>query len=297
MGGLSFSDRAARSVWRIVPKRALSGAIGWGGSRGIPTRLRAALLARFASIYGIDVTEAEKPLADYADFDEFFTRKLRPELRPVDDRPGRVVSPADGTAIESGLVTSGKMLQAKGMSFSLPELLADEEFAARLEGGAYLITYLSPRDYHRVHAPATGQVVGWSHVPGTLFLVGAKSVKREPGLFVRNERFVTFMETEGGPLAVVMVAAVGVGHVTASYDPEVQTHGASFIRAAVRRRRYDVGRPIARGDELGIFHLGSTTIIVCPPGRVVLDAIASASAIKMGAGIGRFVTASGATQG
>src|SRR5215510_12209705 len=140
MGGLSFSDQAARSMWRIVPKRALSGAIGWGGSRGIPTRLRAALLARFASIYGIDVTEAEKPLSDYADFDEFFTRRLRPELRPIDGRPGCVVSPADGTAIESGLVTSGKLLQAKGMLFSLPELLADDEFAARLEGGAFLIT-------------------------------------------------------------------------------------------------------------------------------------------------------------
>src|SRR5262245_43198852 len=120
MGGLSFSDRAARSMWRIVPKRALSGAIGWGGSRGIPSRLRATLLARFARIYGIDTSEAEKPLADYADFDEFFTRRLRDGLRPIDQAPGRVVSPADGTVVETGLVTSGKLLQAKGVLFSLP---------------------------------------------------------------------------------------------------------------------------------------------------------------------------------
>ncbi len=100
MGGLSFSDRARRSMWRIVPKRAVSEAIGWGVSLGIPARLRAPMLTRFARIYGIDVTEAEKPLTEYEGFDEFFTRKLRPGARPIDDAPGRVVSPADGTIVE-----------------------------------------------------------------------------------------------------------------------------------------------------------------------------------------------------
>ena len=103
MGGLSFSDRAARSVWRIFPKRALSGAIGWGGTRSLPGALRAAMLSRFARIYGIDASEAEKPLAEYSGFDDFFTRKLRPELRPIDAAPGRVVSTSDGTASTSAL--------------------------------------------------------------------------------------------------------------------------------------------------------------------------------------------------
>jgi phosphatidylserine decarboxylase len=295
MGGLSFSDRAARSMWRIVPKRALSGAIGWGGSRGIPARLRAAFLTRFARVYGIDLSEAEKPLTEYAGFDDFFTRRLRPGARPVDEAPGRVVSPADGTVVESGLVTEGKLLQAKGVLFGLSELLADESAAARLEGGAYLITYLSPKDYHRVHSPVAGRVVAWHHIPGTLFSVGAKSIVREPGLFIRNERFVTLIESAGGLAAVVMVAAVGVGHVTASYDADIATHGAKFLRAAVRHRQYDQPKPIGRGEELGIFHLGSTTIIVFEPGRVVLDPIAAGSALKMGAGIGRFVSG-GASQ-
>src|SRR5438309_2352812 len=108
MGGLSFSDRAARSMWRIVPKRVLSGAIGWGGTRGIPARLRSAVLSRFARAYGIDVTEAERPLSDYQGFDDFFTRKLRPEARPIDTAPGGVVSPSDGTVVDCGLVTAGK---------------------------------------------------------------------------------------------------------------------------------------------------------------------------------------------
>jgi len=272
----------------MLPKRVVSEAIGWGASFEIPSRLRTLMLSRFAAIYGIDVGEAEKPLAEYADFDEFFTRKLRPDLRPVDDRPDSVVSPADGRVTECGLVTAGKMLQAKGSAFDLATLLGDSPAAARLEGGAYLITYLSPKDYHRVHFPTGGRVTGWHHIPGTLFMVGEKSIRREPGLFVRNERFVTLYEMDGGGLAtVVMVAAVGVGHVTVSYDPEVATHGPQFLRAALRSRRYDQPKPVRRGDELGIFHLGSTTIIVFEPGRVALDALAPGSSTKMGAGIGR----------
>ena len=282
----------------MVPKRAVSGAIGWGVSLGIPTPLRTLMLTRFARVYGIDVSEAEKPVAEYAGFDEFFTRKLRPGARPIDDAPGRVVSPADGVIVESGLATAGKLIQAKGSEFDLATLLDDAQAAARLEGGAYVITYLSPKDYHRVHSPVGGKVVGWRHVPGTLFSVGAASIRREPGLFVRNERFITLIEMEGGGLvAVVMVAAVGVGHVTVSYDPEVATHRPEFFRAAQRHRQYDQPKPIARGDELGIFHLGSTTIAVFERGRVNLDELEAGAAVKMGVGIGRVAPTTGKPQG
>jgi phosphatidylserine decarboxylase len=294
MSGLTFSDRARRSMWRIVPKRTVSGAIGWGAGRRIPTRLRSLMLSRFARAYGIDVGEAEKPLDDYSGFDDFFTRRLRSGLRPIADGPGQVVSPADGTVVECGRASAGKLMQAKGDFFDLAELLGDEEDAAQLEAGAYLITYLSPKDYHRVHAPVSGCVVGWRHIPGTLFSVGAKSVLSEPGLFIRNERFVTLIEMEGGGLcAVVMVAAIGVGHVTVSYDSEVATHRPQFLRAAVRHRRYAEPRPIRRGDELGIFHLGSTTIVVFERGRVDLDGFAAGDVMKMGVGIGRQTVSNG----
>lgn len=288
MGGLSFSDRAARSVWRIFPKRALSGAIGWGGSRNLPSALRAAMLTRFARIYGIDPSEAEKPIGEYAGFDDFFTRRLQPGARPIDTAPGRVVSTSDGKVVEAGLAVEGKLLQAKGVEFSLEELLGDASSAARLTGGSYCITYLSPKDYHRVHSPVAGRVTGWRHIPGVLFPVNAGSVKREPRLFVGNERFVTFIEGEAGFAAVVMVAAVGVGHVTASYDDEVATHRSQFLRAGVSHRWYDQPRPIERGGELGIFHLGSTSIVVFEPGRVTLDALQPGSPIKMGVGVGAF---------
>ena len=285
-------------MWRMVPKRAVSGAISWGVSLGIPAPLRTLMLSRFARIYGIDVTEAEKPISEYAGFDEFFTRKLRPGARPIDELPGRVISPADGTIVECGLAAAGKLLQAKGSQFDLASLLDDAQAAQRLEGGAYLITYLSPKDYHRVHSPVGGRVVGWRHVPGALFSVGAASIRREPELFVRNERFITLIEMDGGGLvAVVMVAAVGVGHVTVSYDPEVATHRPEFFRAALRHRQYDDPKPIRRGEELGIFHLGSTTIVVFEPGRVELDALAAGASVKMGVGIGRVATTTGNPRG
>jgi phosphatidylserine decarboxylase len=281
-------------MWRIVPKGAVSGAIGWGARRGIPTRLRDMMLTRFARAYGIDVDEAEKPLGDYAGFDEFFTRRLRTGARPIADEPGGIVSPADGIVVECGRATAGKLIQAKGVLFDLSELLGDAEIAARLAGGAYLITYLSPKDYHRVHSPVGGRVIGWRHIPGTLFSVGAKSVATEPGLFVRNERFVTLIEMDGGGLcAVVMVAAIGVGHVTVSYDAEVATHRPRFLRAAVRHRRYDDPKPIRRGEELGIFHLGSTTIVVFEPEWAELGSFGPGEAMKMGIGIGRSRAASG----
>jgi len=298
MGALSFSDRARRSIWRIVPKRAVSGVIGFGATRGIPGPLRATMLARFAHIYGIDVTEAEKPLAEYGGFDEFFTRRLRPGARPIDGAPDRIVSPADGVVVECSVVTEGKMMQAKGHLFTLAELLADDAVARRLEGGPYLITYLSPKDYHRVHAPVAGKVIGWDHVPGTLFSVNAASVRSEPGLFVRNERLVTLIEMDAGALAaVVMVAAIGVGHITVSYDGDIGTHRRAFVDAGLRKRRYDVPAPIARGEELGVFHLGSTTIVVFEPGRVALDGFHAGEVTRMGMGIGRLLPARAGTSG
>lgn len=291
MGSLPFSHRAARTVWRVAPKGALSSVIGWAAGLGIPGWFREAFLTRFARLYGIDTSEAERSLTEYGRVDDFFTRRLAPGLRPMDPRTDAVVSPADGTVVESGWAVEGHLIQAKGVLFDLSELLADDPAAARLEGGAYLITYLSPRDYHRVHSPVAGRVLGWRHVPGTLFPVGAKSVEREPGLFVRNERFVTLIEGDAGLCAVVMVAAVGVGHVTAAYDAEVATHHGSFLRAGMRKRDYELPPSVGKGDEIGTFHLGSTTIVVFEPGRVELGAFAPGGTTRMGETIGRVLPA------
>src|SRR5437762_2433738 len=125
MASLSFGDRAGRSFWRLMPKRALSGVIGWGTRGTLPRGVRKPFLTRFARHYDIDIAEAEKPIEEYDGFDDFFTRRLRADARPVDMSPGVVVNPADGTVVESGIIEAGQLIQAKGVLFSLADLLTD----------------------------------------------------------------------------------------------------------------------------------------------------------------------------
>lgn len=296
MSSLSFGERVARSAWRVTPQRALSGIIGWGARRSLPAAVRASFLRSFARKYGIDVAEAEKPIEQYSGLQEFFTRKLRAGVRPVSGGPEVVVCPADGTVVERGLTREGQLIDAKGTSFSLADLFGDAALAADLDGGAFDVTYLSPRDYHRVHAPVGGKIVGWHYVPGRLFPVNNSSVLREPGLFAKNERFVTVIDSEVGRCAVVMVAAVGVGHITASYDDGVATHGKGFPRGEVSHKRFDPPLSVARGGELGTFNLGSTTIVVFEPGRVTLEPVPEGTKTRMGQAMGRAVAARGKPQ-
>jgi len=247
------------------------------------------VLGSYARSYALALDEAERPLDEYDSLQALFTRRLGAHSRPLPADENLVVAPSDGTLCDAGQATCGKLLEAKGSLFTLGDLLADAELATRLTGGAYLAIYLSPRDYHRVHFPMAGRVVSWSHIPGKLFPVGSKSVKREPGLFARNERFVTVIDGAAGLCAVVMVAAVGVGHITASYDPEVATHGGGFATGTVRRRGFATPLPVARGQELGIFNLGSTTVTIFEPGRVELRELPTDAEIKMGAPVGRIL--------
>lgn len=285
MPELSFGERVVQQAYRLAPQRALSELIGWGARASLPAPLRTAIIGAFARRFDIDIAEAEKPLAAYSGVEEFFTRRLRPGARPLPADPDIVVSPADGTTVIAGRVEQGTLLEAKDARFSLTQLLADPEAAARLEGGSYVITYLSPRDYHRVHAPVAGRIVASAHIPGELFPVNDASLKREPGLFARNERFVTFLEGPAGFCAVAMIAAIGVGHITASYDPSINTH--EKVVGEVTRKRYQGTPELARGDELGIFHLGSTTVVVFERDRVALDDLTPGSKSRMGQPIGR----------
>jgi phosphatidylserine decarboxylase len=267
----------------------MSAMIGWGAARRLPRALQARLLRLYARSYRVNDAEAEFPLSDYDSLQAFFTRRLKTETRCLPEDQNIVVAPSDGRICEAGLATAGRLLEAKGSAFTLRDLLADDALALRLTGGSFVAIYLSPRDYHRVHFPASGKVVSWSYIPGKLFPVGSASVKREPGLFAKNERFVTVVEGPAGCYAVVMVAAVGVGHITASFDPEVATHDGGFSKGQVRHKRFDPPIPIERGQELGTFNLGSTTITVFEPARVELDGLVFDAQIEMGAPLGRIM--------
>jgi len=284
----SFGQRVARSLWRAAPTLAYSGVVGWGARRTLPPVVRKAVIGGFARKFGADPAEAEKPIEAYQSIQEFFTRRLKPGLRPIDSSPNAIVHPADGRLVAAGVSNEDSRVEVKGISFSIPQLLGGEDIAAPFIGGAFAITYLSPKDYHRVHSPSEGEVTGWVHIPGTLFPVNDGSVAREPGLFAINERHVTLMEGPVGRFAVVMVAAVGVGHITVAYDPTVATHNGLADDGQIRIRRYpEVQRPrMERGGEVGIFHLGSTSIILFEKGRATLESADVGATGRVGARIG-----------
>jgi phosphatidylserine decarboxylase len=279
-----MNDRLFISALRLLPKNTLSRVVGGLTRWRMPMPLRLAAMKAFARRYGIDLSESPD-LEVYRTFGEFFARPLRPGLRAVAGGETVVVSPVDGAVSEAGVSAGGALVQAKGIDYTLAALLADAELARRLEGGAYATLYLSPRDYHRIHFPLGGEVVGYRYVPGKLWPVNAASVRTVPGLFTVNERLVTILRTPLGICAVVAVGATIVGRVKAYYDPSAPP--TNLRRARPRARDYETPIPVEKGRELGAFEMGSTVILLFEPGRVALDPrVAAGARVRVGAPIG-----------
>jgi len=246
---------------RFYPKRLGSACVGWIAGREMPMGLRVPVLGRFARAYGVDLVEAEKPLAEYVSLQAFFTRRLKPGLRPQDEgAPGFVNSPVDARIIASGPITKDSILQAKGLPYRVSELLKHIPDPTRFEGGHYLTLYLSPRDYHRIHVPVEGRVVAVAHVEGELWPVNDASTAHVPRLYERNRR-ATWLAQGTGPDEGLEVAAVCVGatHVGGVVLDERWLEGRSLPK--------DGGLPVsnlacAPGDDLGTFEFGSTVVVL-----------------------------------
>lgn len=276
-------DQTFMRLVRLLPRAALSRAVGAATRARAPASLHRVAMRRFARAYRVQLDEAERPLEAYRTFSEFFSRGLKDGARPVDPGEGVVVSPVDGTVSEAGPIQEGQCVQAKGLAFPVPKLLADGDAArAFLDGGSFATLYLSPRDYHRVHAPLGGRIVGWRYVPGELWPVNPTSVRSVPDLFAVNERLVTWLETPAGSCAVVMVGATCVGRIRAAYDDVLAQAGKPPAA-----RSFVPPLPIAKGDELGRFEMGSTVILLFASGRVSWDGTLRPGAkVTMGRRIG-----------
>ena len=265
--------RALVALVSRLPQGPLSRAAGRLADIRLPRPLRRPILAVFARIFGLDVSEAELPLAEYPTLDAFFVRRLKPGLRPMPDDPGVVVSPVDGQLAELGQIEDGRLLQVKGIRYSVVDLLDDPGEAARYRGGLYVTIYLRPKDYHRIHAPCSGRLDWARHVPGRVFPVNPPSVALVPDLFARNERLICAVDSTAGRLAVVAVAAFNVGRISSEFDPSWNgPRGGVTNRRGVEAatRHYDPPIEIARCDELMAFHLGSTIVMLIEKDTVQL---------------------------
>jgi phosphatidylserine decarboxylase len=279
----AIRDRVALDAVRRAPKGLLSEVVGWSARRRVPRALRAPLYGAFARVVGADLDECERPLEDYASFGAFFARRLADGRRvwPID--PVAIAAPCDGRVAALGTIEAGQMLQVKGRPYALADLLGDAARAEAYEGGAYLTVYLSPRDFHRVHSPVAGRLTGYDYLPGDRFPVMPFFAERVDGLLSGNERVALHLEGGGGPLEVVMVAAVGVGNLALS-RPAIESR-AFRGQVGPRRERF-AALPVDAGGELGAFELGSTVVLVFAPGRATLDDLAIGATLRVGEPIG-----------
>ncbi len=261
-------DRLAVLLQHLLPKQALTALLGRLASAegGAATT---AVVAWFVRRYGVDLSEAAEPdPARYRTFNDFFTRALRPGARPL--AQAAWICPVDGAISQFGALDGERLVQAKGYDYSATALLGgDAGLARRFDGGHYATLYLSPRDYHRIHMPAAGRLLSMTHVPGALYSVNPTTARALPGLFARNERVVCVFDGASGPFVLVLVGATVVGSMATVW------HGVVNPPRPGKPRRWDYDSAdaprLAQGAEMGRFLLGSTVVLLLPPGPLGFD--------------------------
>lgn len=262
---------------RMLPQHGLSRLLGRLAEARAPSWLVHWVIGRFVAHYGVDLSEAERPFtAAYSSFNDFFTRALRAEARTLCS--SGIASPADGAISQCGGIADDLILQAKGRHFTVAALLgADDAQAQRFRGGDFITIYLSPRDYHRVHMPLDGHLQATRYVPGDLFSVNRQTAEGVDRLFARNERLVCFFDTPRGPMAMVLVGAMVVAGIETVWEGLVTPP-----RRQLRDRDFSAAPPpvlLDRGAEMGRFLLGSTVILLFPPGVASWNADCTAGAV------------------
>ncbi|MBN2725309.1 MAG: phosphatidylserine decarboxylase [Deltaproteobacteria bacterium] len=278
-------DEIKLKALELFPKKAFSSAVGKWAAIRFPSMVSRLQNRVFSHAVSLMRDEAELDIENYPTLDALFTRRLKAGARTVDMAPGSIVSPSDGHLASFGTVQEDTLIQAKGINYTLSELLGDRILGKELNYGKYFTVYLSPHDYHRVHFPLDGTVISFRHIDGQCFPVGEFSTLNVQNLYCINERIVTVCEAPTGrKAAVVMIAAMGVGNMSLSYLPLVEgTHPDWKIFDKEHFSKVEK----KRGDELGIFHLGSTVVVVLEKDMgELLPALETGMPLTMGRQIG-----------
>lgn len=265
-----MQEKISVSLQHILPQHVLSRILGWFcDSRWIA--LKNWMIKRFIKTYDVNMSEAiiENP-ENFPCFNDFFTRHLKPELRPIVQEQNQIACPVDGTVSQIGVIKKDLLFQAKNFYFNVTDLLGGSESRAQsFLDGNFATFYLAPRDYHRVHMPISGQLQEAIYIPGKLFSVNQKTTQYVPNLFARNERLVCIFKTEIGPMAIILVGAMLVASINTVWKKDEKNIN------------------LLRGEELGYFKLGSTVIVLFGKNQMSwTDNLKETSIVKMGQLIG-----------
>ena len=272
------------ALQRLLPKHALSRLIA-KLAESKNQWLKNLLINRAIKTFDINMDEAiSDDLASFDSFNAFFTRELKPEVRPLDTGDNTLISPADGVISQAGKISKNKILQAKNVDYSLARLVGDSHQAKQYENGLFSTIYLSPKDYHRVHIPTDGQLLSTRYIPGELFSVNHQTAQMVPNLFARNERLVCEFKSEQlGHFSVIFVGAMLVAGIETIWSG-MEKPGPG----AVRENDFsEQNLCFSKGDEIGRFVFGSTVILLFPENAISLENnIQSLNPVKMGEKIG-----------
>lgn len=269
----------------LVPHHTLSRIVGWFAQTKI-VWIKSLFIQKFIAHFNVNMSEAEREDPEsYENFNDFFTRALKPEARPICQESLSFVSPADGAISQMGTIQSNQIFQAKGHQYSTEALLGgDTENAAKFVDGSFATIYLSPKDYHRLHMPIDGKLIKMTYIPGKLFSVNPCTVENVDGLFARNERVVCIFETSFGPMALVLVGAM----IVASIDTVWAGQIAPYKRDIQNFYYTNQEITLAKGEEMGRFKLGSTIIILTPAKTLEWqNTLTAQSPVKLGEAIAR----------
>ncbi|MGB5447024.1 MAG: archaetidylserine decarboxylase [Psychromonas sp.] len=230
-------------------------------------KLTTFLIKKFIQKFNVDMSEAKHSSPDdFKTFNDFFTRELKADIRPIIEGDNNLVLPVDGCISQIGAIKEGRIFQAKGHDFSLRELLGGrDDIAAPFDEGMFSTIYLAPRDYHRIHMPITGKLEQMIFIPGDLFSVNPLTAQNVPNLFARNERAVAIFSTAVGPMAMVLVGATIVASIETVWAGTVGPSKNKEIQYWDYQNQEII---LEKGAEMGRFKLGSTIVALFPKGSV-----------------------------
>ena len=284
----TYRQRLKTAFHYLLPQLAITRTAGWLAERrwGVLTH---AVIKTFAACYQINMAEAQKSrAADYASFNEFFIRPLKDGARPINAEPQTLVLPSDGRVSEAGVIEAGRLIQAKGHDFTALELLAgDEALAAEFSDGLFLTTYLSPRDYHRVHMPCDAALRRMIYVPGELYSVNPFLAQHIPNLFARNERLICVFDTEFGTMVQILVGATVTASISTVWAGIINPPRSKSVLQWLYPAEGEGAVRLAKGQEMGAFRLGSTVINLFPQNSIRLNgSLAAGAPVRMGEALG-----------